>query len=138
MLYLVEQELGIAKYDLVFYIVPSATITLLNSEHLGHEGPTDVITFDYADAVSPNSIHGEVFVCLQVAESQAVVYNTSWEEEIVRYMIHGVLHLIGFDDLKPELKKKMKKAENRLVRSLVKLFPPEGIQSRIAMAEHIL
>lgn len=127
MLHLVEQELGITRYNLVFYIVPSTVMARLNAEYLGHEGPTDVITFDYADAPSPNSMHGEIFVCLQVAVSQAVVYNTCWEEEIVRYMIHGVLHLIGFDDLKPDLRKKMKKAENRLVRSLVKLFPPEGI-----------
>ena len=54
--------------------------------------------------------------------AQAKEFKSSWQSELVRYVVHGVLHLLGYDDLKPELRRKMKREENRLVRLLAKRF----------------
>jgi probable rRNA maturation factor len=53
---------------------------------------------------------------------QAKQFQTSWQSEVMRYIVHGVLHLLGHDDLKPPLRRKMKREENRLVRLLSKKF----------------
>jgi probable rRNA maturation factor len=67
-------------------------------------------------------LHGELFVCVDEAVLQAKQFKTRWQSEIVRYIVHGVLHLRGHDDLEPDLRRKMKRAENRLVRALAKRF----------------
>jgi probable rRNA maturation factor len=67
-------------------------------------------------------IHGEIFICVDDAIKQAKEFKTNWQAETVRYVVHGVLHLLGYDDLKPDLRRKMKREENRLVRRLEKRF----------------
>ena len=54
--------------------------------------------------------------------TQAKEFKSSWQAEVVRYVVHGVLHLLGYDDLKPHLRREMKRAENRLVRRLGQRF----------------
>jgi rRNA maturation RNase YbeY len=102
-------------------------MTLVNEAFLRHEGSTDVITFDHQNPESGSqksglNLHGELFVCVDEAILQAKQFRTSWQSEIVRYIVHGVLHLLGHDDLKSELRRKMKREENRLVRRLAKRF----------------
>jgi len=63
-----------------------------------------------------------MFICVDDAMAQAKEFGTSWQSEIVRYAVHGVLHLLGHDDLKPELRRAMKREENRLVRLLARRF----------------
>ena len=80
-----------------------AGMTLVNETFLKHEGSTDVITFDYlekrkAESGKRKHLHGEIFVCVDDAISQAKKFKTSWQSEIVRYIVHGVLHLLGHDD----------------------------------------
>jgi probable rRNA maturation factor len=120
-------ELEIAGAGLGINLVGSREMTLINETFLQHEGATDVITFDHADAPkleSPkqNNLHGELFVCVDVAIAQAKEFKTSWQAETVRYVVHGVLHLLGHDDLKPALRRKMKQEENHLMRVLEKRF----------------
>jgi rRNA maturation RNase YbeY len=67
-------------------------------------------------------LHGELFICVEDAVRQAREFGTNWQSELVRYAVHGVLHLLGYDDLKPDLRRTMKRAENRLVRGLEKSF----------------
>jgi probable rRNA maturation factor len=54
--------------------------------------------------------------------TQARQFRTSWQSELVRYIIHGVLHLRGFDDIRPADRRKMKREENRLLRAAGRLF----------------
>ena len=63
-----------------------------------------------------------MFVCVDVAIAQAKEFDSSWQAETVRYIVHGVLHLLGHDDLEPALRRSMKREENRLVRLLAKRF----------------
>jgi probable rRNA maturation factor len=135
-------ELRLADVELGISLVGAREMALLNETFLQHEGPTDVITFDHAPLVgrassraahtqgsrwlartlAPPSIHGELFVCVEVAMNQAKEFKTSWQSEVVRYVVHGILHLLGYDDLKPHLRRAMKREENRLMRRLESRF----------------
>jgi probable rRNA maturation factor len=109
-------------FDLAFYIVSAPEITRLNETFLRHQGPTDVITFDYAAPAEPDRLHGEIFVCIEIALAQARQFRTTWQSELVRYAVHGALHLLGFDDRNALLRRKMKAAEDTLVRELAGAF----------------
>jgi probable rRNA maturation factor len=118
-------ELKITEAKLGINLVGTKEMAKVNWNFLRHEGPTDVITFDHADGghgVTPPTLHGELFICVDEAVSQAKQFGTGWQMEIARYVVHGVLHLLGHDDLKPALRRKMKREENRLVRLLAGRF----------------
>lgn len=121
-------ELGIERWDLTFYFVEAKRMAEINQAHMHHAGPTDVITFDYADAVprsalrTPRFLQGEIFICPAVAVTQAREFRTTWQSEIVRYIVHSLLHLCGYDDLKPAARREMKRHENRLVQQLARNF----------------
>jgi probable rRNA maturation factor len=135
-------ELEIAEAELGVNLVAVPEMTLVNETFLQHEGSTDVITFDYGSVVGqasslscspkkntqnrleacPTILHGELFVCVDEAILQAKKFGVNWQSEVVRYIVHGVLHLLGHDDLCAELRRKMKREENRLVCLLAKRF----------------
>jgi probable rRNA maturation factor len=120
-------ELQITDAELGINLVSAREMTLVNENFLQHEGSTDVITFDHSNSEfgirnSEFKLHGELFICVDEAVSQAKQFGTNWQSEIIRYIVHGVLHLLGHDDLKPQLRRKMKREENRLVRLLAKKF----------------
>lgn len=120
-------ELKITEAELGIQLVGAKEMARVNWQFLQHEGSTDVITFDHlfhnSQPPTANSqIHGELFICMDDAISQAKNFKTNWQAEVVRYLVHGVLHLLGYDDLKPALRRKMKRAENRLMRRLKKRF----------------
>lgn len=123
-------ELGIQRAELGIVLVGEKEMASLNAKFLGHEGATDVITFDYqspqSTGHSPQSetieLHGEIFVCVAEAGRQAKVFGTDWRSEVVRYVVHGILHLLGHDDLQPAARKRMKREEDRLVHELSRCF----------------
>ena len=67
-------------------------------------------------------MHGELFVCVDDALQQAKKFKTIWQSEIIRYVVHGILHLLGHDDVNAKAKRKMKLEENRLLRKLSARF----------------
>ncbi|HTV41992.1 MAG TPA: rRNA maturation RNase YbeY [Candidatus Sulfotelmatobacter sp.] len=109
-------DLKIQGAELGIVLVGAKEMASLNESFLGHEGPTDVITFDYSEPKRPAKVHGEIFICVSEAERQAQAFGTDWQSEVIRYIIHGILHLAGYDDLQPVDWKKMKREEERLVR----------------------
>ena len=123
-------ELEIENTELGINLVGTKEMGELNWKFLRHKGSTDVITFDHNGSaktrltrtLAPPSLHGELFVCVDDAISQAKQFKTNWQSEIVRYIVHGILHLLGHDDLKSNLRRKMKREENRLLRGLSKKF----------------
>ncbi len=68
------------------------------------------------------TLHGEIFICVDEAIAQARKYAPRWQSEIVRYVIHGILHLLGHDDSRPAARRRMKREENRLLRRLAGKF----------------
>jgi rRNA maturation RNase YbeY len=141
---LVQETWREGSFDLAVYFVAAPEMTRLNETFLEHEGSTDVITFDYTEEVGetalrsgsgvrmgraedqrnacPSFLHGEIFVCLDEAVAQARQFHTTWQSELVRYIVHGVLHLLGYDDLDTRARRKMKKAEDALVCRLARQF----------------
>jgi probable rRNA maturation factor len=115
-------ELDIQETELGINLVAASEMALVNETFLQHKGSTDVITFNYSDKTEGTFLRGEFFVCVDEAFLQARKYGTNWQSEVVRYIVHGVLHLLGHDDLKSNLRRKMKREENRLVRLLAKRF----------------
>jgi probable rRNA maturation factor len=118
-------ELDVPEAELGIHLVAAPEMARLNETFLHHAGSTDVITFDHSSPVTrhPSLIHGEIFICLDDAVAQARQFKTTWQAEVARYLVHGVLHLLGHDDLKPAARRRMKREENRLLRCLAKGFP---------------
>ena len=126
-----EGPLRRQDYELGVHLVDRTAISKLNEAHLGHRGPTDVITFDYADPAHPEWLGGDIFVCVPEAVAQAWHFGTTWQSEVVRYIVHGVLHLCGYDDQSRRARMKMKKQEDRLVTELANQFELRKLGSRI-------
>lgn len=123
-------ELQVSEAELGIAFVADEEMTLVNETFLQHEGSTDVITFDHtptqnsrrkSEETRQNSLHGELFICVDEAIRQAKRFRTTWQSELTRYIVHGVLHLLGHDDHRAADRRKMKREENRLVRKLVRL-----------------
>lgn len=70
----------------------------MNRRHLGHDYYTDIITFDYNDAPSPY-LHGELYISVDTVARNAAEYDVTADEEMRRVIIHGVLHLLGYNDM---------------------------------------
>jgi probable rRNA maturation factor len=117
---LVELKITETQFEIV--LVGTKESAAINEKYLGHEGPTDVITFDYSEKRAEGQLHGEIFVCVPEADKQAKEFGTSWQSELVRYVVHGALHLTGYDDLEPAARKKMKREEERLLAVLSRRF----------------
>jgi rRNA maturation RNase YbeY len=76
----------------------------VNRQFLGHDYYTDVITFDYT---SGKTLNGDIFISLETACSNAEMMGVSFDAELLRIIIHGVLHLTGQGDKTPETKAQM-------------------------------
>jgi rRNA maturation RNase YbeY len=115
-------------YDLGVRLVGRREMAELNWRHLRHEGSTDVITFDYSEAVASASLaeeggmRGELVICPDEACRQAARFGTTWEAEVARYLIHGILHLLHYDDLEPAARRRMKRVEDQWVKALARQF----------------
>jgi probable rRNA maturation factor len=144
-LWVLQSQLGAGRIELCFHFVDAAEITRWNETYLRHRGPTDVITFDHQELVDAEPVlpaappaltspktgphpapdgcspfHGEIFTSIDAAVSQAKRYRVSWQRELARYVIHGLLHLAGYDDLRAPARRLMKVQEDRLLRRAMK------------------
>jgi probable rRNA maturation factor len=120
-------ELELDQLEIGINLVGSKEMTRLNETFLRHQGSTDVITFDYSAPGRQTrdarpKIHGEIFICVDEAVRQARRFRTRWQSEIVRYLAHGFLHLLGFDDAQAGARRRMKREENRLLRKMSRRF----------------
>lgn len=120
----VEQLFERPPFELGIYLVSASEITGLNEAFLRHRGATDVIAFDYGSSgiSAEPGLHGEIFVCLEEAVVQARRFRTTWPSELIRYIVHGLLHLQGYDDRRAADRRRMKQKENRLLRGLARQF----------------
>lgn len=90
----------------------------INIRHLNHNTYTDIITFDYT---ADNFIAGDIFISVERVKENAEKFNVTFEEELHRVMIHGVLHLCGYKDKSREQSELMRKKENNALKKLAAL-----------------
>lgn len=93
----------------------------INQKYLGHDYFTDIITFDYCEG---NVLSGDLFISIDTVRDNASFYGAdSFENELQRVMVHGLLHLIGYDDHTPEQQAVMREKENYYLDFRAKMFP---------------
>lgn len=114
----ITDTLAITYTDFSISLINDAALRKLNKEHLNHDYETDILTFDYRDEVSA-ALEGEIIISYETAVLNAEKFECSLREEIIRLIIHGILHLTGYDDKTPEQKKKMKLKEDQLLKKAV-------------------
>ena len=95
----------------IAYIFCSDEIILeVNRQYLQHDYYTDIITFDYCEG---NRLSGDLFISLETVKTNSEQFNTPYEEELHRTIIHGILHLCGINDKGPGEREIMEAAENK-------------------------
>ena len=105
----VAADYGFAVGDITYVFTDDEGELRVNRQFLGHDYYTDVITFDYS---SHSVISGDIFISLDMVRHNAEQVGTNFEGELLRIMIHGVLHLTGQGDKTPESKAVMTEKEN--------------------------
>jgi len=118
--HVLEEEFALDDYELGLHFVAAEEMAQVNEQFLQHSGSTDVITFDHGS--SRQHLHGEIFISVSDAVKQAREFKATWQSEAVRYVIHGLLHLRGYDDSRPAKRREMKREENRLVKVVESKF----------------
>jgi len=88
---------GVALAEVDIAVVGEGEIESLNRRYLRHAGPTDVLSFDMSDAPAAG-ISAQLVICGDVAARQAKAHNVPIEREILLYVLHGLLHLMGYED----------------------------------------
>jgi probable rRNA maturation factor len=108
-----KKEMHFRLNSLVINFVPSEDIIKINSDYLKHYYSTDILTFDYSE--TNYDIDGEIYISPEEAHKNAKLYRSTPNEEVIRLVTHGILHLLGYNDQEPDEKKVMKRIEDMLV-----------------------
>ena len=108
-----RKEFNLTVSSLSVSFINSAELRHINKEYLNHDYETDVITFNYSKKLK--EIDGEILISFEEAKLNAKKYNVTYGKELCRLLIHGMLHLLNFDDKNKERKKIMQQMENKLI-----------------------
>lgn len=108
---------GVAHAEISLAVVDNATIRVLNNRHLDHDWPTDVIAFRLSDPDGPVLI-GELIVSAEMARTTARQAGTDPAAELALYIVHGLLHLCGFDDRDADATATMRRRESEALEAL--------------------
>ena len=111
----VAADYGFAVGNINYIFCSDERELAINREFLGHDYYTDVITFDYS---TESTLNGDIFISLDTVRSNSEMVGVSFEQELHRILIHGVLHLTGQGDKTPETKAQMTEKENNALAKL--------------------
>ncbi|WP_430814362.1 rRNA maturation RNase YbeY [Carboxylicivirga sp. RSCT41] len=106
------------KGDINYLFCSDEQILKVNQKYLDHDYYTDIITFDYCNGMV---ISGDLIISLDTVKSNSDKFNTPYNDELHRVMIHGILHLIGFKDATEDEKVIMRQEEDKAL-SLLSTF----------------
>lgn len=104
--------------EIAYIFVDDEKILEVNRQYLQHDYYTDIITFDYTEG---NRISGDLFISLDTVRTNAEQFNASYETELHRVIIHGILHLCGINDKGPGEREIMEQAENKALAMLAEI-----------------
>ena len=105
----VAEQHGYSVGDVAYIFCDDEKILEVNRQYLQHDYYTDIITFDYTEG---RRIAGDIFISLDTVASNAEQFHTTYEQELHRVIIHGILHLCGIDDKGPGEREVMEQHEN--------------------------
>ena len=108
--------------EIFVWLISDRRMSRLHRQFLSQRGPTDVLTFQ----------HGEIFVSAETAKRHARVFGNPLVRELQLYIVHGLLHLHGFDDRTPAEARKMKNTQDRILRSALQSQKRIHADSRVA------
>lgn len=103
--------------DISYIFCNDERILEINNQYLSHDYYTDIITFDYSEGPV---ISGDIFISIDTVRSNSEEFGVDFNNELLRILIHGILHLCGQDDKTPELRAEMTKKENLALESFSK------------------
>ena len=109
------------RAEITIVFVTNRRMTYLNREYLGHRYTTDVMSFPLSGSRA-KTLEGEVYINLDQARRQAREYNVSIRSEVARLIIHGILHLAGYDDRTRQQKVRMTRMEDLYLRRMKYLY----------------
>lgn len=101
--------------EINYIFVSDEYLLNLNKTYLNHDTLTDIITFDNSVG---NILHGDIYISVERVQDNAIDFNVSFEEELHRVMIHGVLHLAGYRDKTDKEAEEMRTRENHYLEGL--------------------
>lgn len=119
----VAKSYGRRVGEVGYMFVNDDKILEVNREYLGHDYYTDVITFDYDE---DDVVSGDVVISLDTVASNAHLFNKTYEDELYRVIIHGILHLCGINDKGPGEREQMEAAENKALALRQQLLEQKG------------
>ena len=105
----IVEHSGFAVADLNIIFSSNTHLLKINREYLNHNYNTDVITFDYSEK---EKISGDIFIGIDKVKENSKLYKVSLVSEINRVIIHGVFHLMGYNDADDKERQKMRELEN--------------------------
>lgn len=106
--------MGFKEGRISFVFTDNKNIRSLNKKYFGRDHPTDVIAFSLDDACDPLNTLGEIVISTEQARENSGKFRTSIEEELLLYVLHGLLHILGFEDKTKSGKNKMKRIQKHL------------------------
>ncbi|MCP4245699.1 MAG: rRNA maturation RNase YbeY [bacterium] len=126
-------ELALQRHDcptarLNCALVDDPEIARLNEQYLGHQGPTDVLSFDLSEPGQPG-LEGEIVVSVETARREAEERNHDVGAEVALYCLHGTLHLLGYEDAQPDQARRMHETEDGLL-AAAGIGPVYGIRAQ--------
>ena len=119
----VAKSYGRRVGEVGYMFVNDDKILEVNREYLGHDYYTDVITFDDDE---DDVVSGDVVISLDTVASNAHLFNKTYEDELYRVIIHGILHLCGINDKGPGEREQMEAAENKALALRQQLLEQKG------------
>jgi len=105
----VVTKYGFKIGDVTILFTDDEYIKELNIKYLNHHYFTDILTFDYSSGLVLN---GDIVISIDTVRSNSILYSTSIDDELLRVIIHGFLHLLGFNDKSSEESRKMRELED--------------------------
>jgi probable rRNA maturation factor len=109
----VLKRAGLRAAKISLAIVDDDTIHALNRQYLGHDEPTDVLSFALQD--EGETLEGEIIASAEMARRRADEFGWTPDDELLLYVIHGTLHLVGYDDRSAEDALRMRREEARVL-----------------------
>ena len=124
----VAETYGKKTGDISYIFCSDEKILEVNRQYLQHDYYTDIITFDYTEG---NKISGDLFISLDTVRTNAETFHTDYNEELHRTIIHGILHLLGYDHVTPEQERQMFGLQRQLLLTFFALRHDANVQATL-------